>query len=150
VDPSTQFTAFAEELGSLRAKAQKVQEKIRNATATATARNGAVSVTVGPAGALVDLRLTAQAYRQPPETLAALVLSLARRAQQQVGAEVSRAYADLVGERSAAMSVLEEFLPTDPGREDEKPHERTNSRLPRPYRPSGRRSPDTDDCDDSW
>jgi DNA-binding protein YbaB len=152
VDPFDQFTAFTEELDGLRAKAEKVQEEVRNATATARSRDGAVSVTVGPAGALVDLTFTAQAYRQPPETLAALVLSLAERAQRQVGAEVSRAYADLVGESSPAMSVLEEFLPADTGREDPDPRERRNSSLPRPYRPSGRRRPaaDTDDFDNSW
>jgi DNA-binding protein YbaB len=152
VDPFAQFSAFTEELDGLRAKAEQVQEKIRNTTATATARDGAVSVTVGPAGALVGLKFTSQAYRQSPETLAALVLSLAGRAQQQVGAEVSRAYADLVGENSSAMSVLGEFLPADTGREDPESRERTNSSLPRPYRPSGQRRPatDTDDYDTSW
>lgn len=149
VDPFTQFTAFTEELDGLRAKAEKVQEKVRNATATATARDGAVSVTVGPAGALVGLTFTSRAYRQSPEALAALVLSLAADAQRQVGAEVSRAYADLVGESSPAMSVLEEFLPAAEG---EEPPERTNSSLPRPYRPSGRRRPakGADDYDNSW
>lgn len=150
VDPFDQFTAFTEELDGLRAKAEKVQERVRNATATATTRDGAVSVTVGPAGALVDLKFTAQAYRQPPEMLAALVLSLAGRAQRQVGAEVSRAYADLVGEGSPAMDVLQEFLPADTGREDSGPRERANSALPRPYRPSGRRRPADPDDDNSW
>lgn len=152
VDPFAQFSAFTEELDGLRAKAEQVQEKIRNATATATARDGAVSVTVGPAGALVGLKFTSQACRQSPETLAALVLSLARKAQRQAGAEVSRAYAELVGENSSAMSVLGEFLPADTGGEDPGPRAQTNSSLPRPYRPSGQRrpSPDTDDYDTSW
>jgi YbaB/EbfC DNA-binding family protein len=110
-DPIAGFTAEFEEL---KARAEDVQNRIRTASATAQSPDGAATVTVGPGGALLNLAFGNRAYRRPPAALAALVLQLIGTAQKQVSAQVAGAFGDLVGENSAAMGVLQEFLPPVP------------------------------------
>jgi DNA-binding protein YbaB len=107
-DPLAAFTA---ELDGFQAKATAAQERLRSAVATVQAPDGAVSVTVGPSGALQDLRFGPRAYERPPQALSSLVMQLIGRAQQKVSAEVADAFSGLVGENSAARELLDEFLP---------------------------------------
>ncbi|GAB2986352.1 YbaB/EbfC family nucleoid-associated protein [Amycolatopsis acidiphila] len=112
------LAAFDAELQLIKAKAEEVQARLRTASSTMRAPDGAVTVTVGPSGVLQEISFGAGAYQRPPEALSALVMQLVAAAQKAVSAEVSGAFADLVGEDSAAMEVLHEFLP-EPERDDE-------------------------------
>ncbi|HWC83745.1 MAG TPA: YbaB/EbfC family nucleoid-associated protein [Pseudonocardiaceae bacterium] len=107
------------ELAQLKAKADLAQARVREAMETVSAEDGAATVTVGPGGALVDLKFTKRAYQRPPQELAATVMKLVAKGQQKVSAKVMAAFGGLVGENSKAMEVLTEFLPADPGDEDE-------------------------------
>ncbi|WP_246128056.1 YbaB/EbfC family nucleoid-associated protein, partial [Amycolatopsis rhizosphaerae] len=115
-DPIAEFAA---ELEQIRAKAEEVQELVRTASATVRSPDGAVTVTVGATGALTNIAFGPRAYQRPPEALSALVLQTMGAAQKQVATQVSGAFGGLVGENSAAMEVLEEFLPRDPGDGDD-------------------------------
>jgi hypothetical protein len=132
-DPLTEFTA---ELAELKTRAEEVQNRVRAATATVSAPDGAATVTVGPGGALVNIAFTTRAYQRPPQALASLVLSLIGRGQRQVSAQVTEAFAGIVGEDSAAMDVLTEFLPADPEAENQMPQP-----VPEPEEPGAPASP---------
>jgi DNA-binding protein YbaB len=114
------FAALNARIEEMQTKAAAAQEQLENAVATAQSPDGAVSVTLGATGALKDLKFGARAYERPPQALAGLVMQLIGRAQQKVSAEVSEAFGGLVGEDSAAMEVLEEFLPA-PAEDEEEP-----------------------------
>jgi len=138
-DPLAEFTA---ELAELKTRAEEVSERVRKATATVSAPDGAATVTVGPGGALVNIAFTARAYQRPPQALASLVLSLIGRAQRQVSAQVTEAFAGIVGEDSPAMDVLTEFLPADPETEDQVPQPVPEPEEPRaPEHPGSRSVP---------
>jgi DNA-binding protein YbaB len=112
------LAAFDAELQLVKERAEEVQERLRTASSTVRAPDGAVTVTVGASGVLQGISFGARAYQRPPEALSALVMQLVASAQKAVSAEVSGAFADLVGEGSTAMAVLQEFLPERDDEED--------------------------------
>jgi DNA-binding protein YbaB len=111
------LAGFDTQIAQLRARAELAQAEI--SAATVGSPDAAVTVTVGAGGALTDVQFGPSAYTRPPQQLAALVMQLVDRAQQQVSAKVVSAFGGLVGENSAAMDVLTQFLPADPAAEDE-------------------------------
>ncbi|HEX3787335.1 MAG TPA: YbaB/EbfC family nucleoid-associated protein [Pseudonocardiaceae bacterium] len=113
------IASFTEEMSQLKAKAELVQQQIRTANATVSAPDGAATVTVGPGGALVNLTFGERAYQRSPQQLSATVMELIGKAQRQVSAKVVAAFGEMVGENSAAMDVLTEFLPADPAEAEE-------------------------------
>lgn len=117
-DPSV---GIDEQIVQLRARAESVQEEIQTATATVSSPDGAATVTVGAGGAVTDIRFGNRAYERPPQQLAALLMQLLGKAQQQVSAKVVSAFGGLVGDSSAAMDMLTQFLPADPDAEEEQP-----------------------------
>jgi hypothetical protein len=65
----------------------------------------------GPSGVLQEITFGTKAYNRPPESLSALVMQLIATAQKEVSSDAYGAFSGLVGENSAAMSVLQKFLP---------------------------------------
>lgn len=146
-DPLVAFTA---ELDGFQAKVTAAQERLRSAVVTVQAPDGAVSVTVGPSGALQELRFGPRAYERPPQALSSQVMQLIGRAQQKVSAEVADAFSGLVGESSAARELLDEFLPEpepDEGTPRPEsgakflPEEEVDDRPPRPPSPPPQQPP---------
>jgi DNA-binding protein YbaB len=113
------IAGFDAEIAQLKARAESAQEQIESATATVASPDGSVTVTVGASGALTDVRFGQRAYERPPQQLAALLMRMCGKAQQQVSAKVMTAFGGLVGENSAAMDMLTQFLPADPDAEEE-------------------------------
>lgn len=113
------IAGFDAEIAQLKARAESAQEQIQSASATVASPDGAVTVTVSASGALTDVRFGPRAYERPPQQLAALVMQMCGKAQQQVSAKVMTAFGGLVGENSAAMDMLTQFLPADPDAEEE-------------------------------
>ncbi|RJQ76783.1 YbaB/EbfC family DNA-binding protein [Pseudonocardiaceae bacterium YIM PH 21723] len=119
MDPSVDFDKHIE---SLKAKAEEAQQKLRSAEATAVSGDRAVSVSVSPGGSLTNLQFGPKAFTgRTPQQLAAEVMALAGKAQQQVSLKVMDAFSGMVGEGSAAMEMLNQFLPADPQQEPAKP-----------------------------
>ncbi|GAA5170747.1 MULTISPECIES: YbaB/EbfC family nucleoid-associated protein [Amycolatopsis] len=160
-DPVAAFTA---ELEEIQAKAAAAQERLRTAIATASAPDGAVSVTVGPNGALQDIRFGARAFQRPPEALSRLVMELIGRAQREVSAEVAEAFTGMVGENSTARALLDDFLPAaeddeteddsdtftpEPDVVEEPPPPPRAQQPPPPRRRPSRPAPEEDDEDNS-
>jgi DNA-binding protein YbaB len=115
-DPLASLNA---ELEEIKAKAEEMTERLRAASATVRAQDGAVTVTVGAGGVLQEITFGTKAYKRPPEALSALVMQLIAAAQKEVSAEVYGAFGGLVGESSDAMAVLQEFLPEPDEDEDQ-------------------------------
>ena len=109
-DPSGGLDA---QISRLREQAEKVQERITTATATVSSPDESVTVTVGAGGAVTDVRFGNRAYQRPPQQLASVLMQVIGKAQRKVSAEVSTAFAGLVGPDSTAMSVLNQFQPPE-------------------------------------
>lgn len=146
--------AFGAELQLIKERAGEVRARLRTAASTMRAPDGALTVTVGCNGGLQRISFGARAYQRPPEALSALVMQLIAAAQKAVSTEVADAFGDLVGEDSAAMEVLEEFLPGhDEQGEDEPPPTPPAAAPPAPprqqrLRPSQRPAPVGDEDDE--
>lgn len=115
MDASTWLDSYERRLTDVRARAGRAQAALAEITSTVTSRDGAVTVTVSPAGALQGLVLTERADALSRSQLAETVLATARRAQGEAAARVADAVAPLIGGRSAAMGFLRSQLPVPVG-----------------------------------
>ncbi|RZT89108.1 DNA-binding protein YbaB [Pseudonocardia sediminis] len=82
----------------LRDRAERAQAQLEGLTATASSRDGAVTVTVNGSGALLELRFGSRAEEMPRARLADLVLTLSREA----AADASRQVREVVEPVTAA------------------------------------------------
>lgn len=101
VDPADAGSWLADYRGrmeDLRGRAERAQAQLAGLTATASSRDGAVTVTVNGSGALLDLRFGVRAEEMPRARLAELVLSLSREA----AADASRQVREVVEPVTAA------------------------------------------------
>jgi hypothetical protein len=97
-------------LKEITVQAVRAREDLTRAVGTATSRDGAVTVTVGPSGALQGLVLSERTETMTRAQLTALVLETARRAQDDAARRAEAALRPLLGERSEAMAVMREHL----------------------------------------
>ncbi|MGW0516529.1 YbaB/EbfC family nucleoid-associated protein [Crossiella sp. NPDC003009] len=116
-DPMAWLDAQEARIEALQARAEQAKEALATASATATSRDGAVTVTVNPGGVLTDLRLTAKASGLGHEELAAAIMATVRQAQGRAGQQTAAIMATVVGEDSEAMDFVRENLP-EPAEED--------------------------------
>lgn len=70
-------------------------------TGKATSTDGAITVTVGPGGRLVDLDIENSALTMKPEQLAAELVSLARRATRDANGRMHQSIRSVVGREVA-------------------------------------------------
>lgn len=100
------------DLAEMKARAEQTSEQLREASATVAAPDGAVEVTVGPSGALQNIRFGQRAAQLSPDQLSSLAMRLLKKAQAQAGSRMVEALGELVGEQDGAVGALAEFLPT--------------------------------------
>ncbi len=105
------LTAYQQQVRDIGVRAQRAQTELRHVEATTTNHDGAVTVTVNPAGALLRLVLHERADQLTRVQLAEAVLVTARQAQARAAREAIEAVAPLLGERSEAIRVLRAYLP---------------------------------------
>lgn len=72
----------------LRGRAERAQAQLEGLSATASSRDGAVTVTVNGSGALLELRFGSRAEEMPRTRLAELVLSLSGEAAADAARQV--------------------------------------------------------------
>lgn len=110
------LAGYRERLQEIRTRTVRAEAELAGVTGTATSRDGAVTVTVNPAGALQHLVLTEHAEVLSRQQLAAAVLATARQAQVEAARQAEAALVPVLGERSEAKAVLRSHL-TVPGQE---------------------------------
>jgi DNA-binding protein YbaB len=106
---------YQERLREIGARAERAQREIASVEATATSRDGAVTVTVNSTGALQRLVLSERTEAVTRVQLAAAVLATARQAQEDAARQAVAAVAPLIGSDSEAMRVLRSHLPVADG-----------------------------------
>lgn len=113
MDGRAWLASYEERLQDIGGRAERAQRALADVEATATSRDGAVTVTVNPAGALQRLELGERSTALTREQLAAAVQSTARQAQAEAARLAAAAVTPLLGEGSAAMAMFRSRLPED-------------------------------------
>lgn len=108
-------------------RSQEFQEQLQDISETATSRDGAVTVTVNPGGALQDLAFSPRIRQLPEAELAQLTLRMAREAQDRVAHRIAALVEPVSGD-GTALAFLRSQLPpldgTQGGDQDHGRHER--------------------------
>jgi DNA-binding protein YbaB len=131
VDPNQVIASYQREVADITAKAEEAKEQIKNLTGTATSQDGAVTVTVSGAGALLDVSFGSEADGLPRAQLASSIMATARRAQAQASQRILDIMGSLVGEESDAMNFVREQIPSpEEPDEPEPPEELPRSSYP--------------------
>jgi DNA-binding protein YbaB len=105
------LAGYRDRLAALRARTERAQDALAHAEATVTSPDGAVTVTVNPAGALRRLVLSERTTGMTRVQLAAAVLATAHTAQQEAAERAMSAVAPVLGgEGSEAMRTLRSNL----------------------------------------
>ena len=111
MNAQTWVADYRDRLSDMRARAEHAQEALAAAEATVTSPDGAVTVTVNPAGALRKLVLAERTAAMTRTALAAAILATAQTAQARASRVAMDAMVPLLGENSEAMRMLRSHLP---------------------------------------
>jgi DNA-binding protein YbaB len=148
--PDEWMREFETRIADAQAKAAAVQQGLASAQGSASSKDGAVSVTVAPNGALTDLRLTAEAMQKSHAQLASEIMTVAREAQRAAAVHVAETFEQVDGAGSETYRMITEYLPPPEQDEDqpEQPwygYEQEPEAAPEPQRPAPRRDVPEDD-----
>lgn len=113
MDARAWLASYEERLQDIGHRAARAHGALAGIEATATSPDGAVSVTVDPAGALQGLELGERSGDLTREQLAATVLRTARQARAEAARLAAAAVAPLLGEGSTAMAMFRSRLPEE-------------------------------------
>lgn len=109
--PGEDFQLLLEkQVREMQEKAGALQEALGGASATVRSRDGAVSVTIAPNGALQELELGHRACELGPARLTATIMEAVRDGQRQAARTVADSFASIAGEGESA-DVIRSFLP---------------------------------------
>ncbi|QQQ75802.1 YbaB/EbfC family nucleoid-associated protein [Saccharothrix sp. 6-C] len=112
MDPQQWLDNFEAKLADLQRKSADLQENFENSQATASSPDGAVTITVGPNGGLLNIQLGHRATELGSARLTALIMQTAKVAQKQAAQQVMAAFEPL-GEGTEAMRMVSDAIPTD-------------------------------------
>lgn len=115
MDGEQWLASYRGRLTDMGTRAARAQEALAGVSATASSRDGAVTVTVNPVGALQRLSLGERSEGMSRVQLAAAVLATAQQAQADAARQAAAAVAPLIGENSEAMRALRSYLPVTEG-----------------------------------
>jgi hypothetical protein len=113
MDGDQWLASYRERLQEFGARAMQAQRALAGVSASATSRDGAVTVTVDPAGAMQRLVLSDRTETMTRVQLAAAVVATAREARAEAARRATAAVAPLIG--PDATEILRSHLP-DGGR----------------------------------
>lgn len=112
--PGEDFQLVLErQVREMQATATALGDALADAGATVRSRDGSVTVTVAPNGALTNLELGHRACDLGPARLTAAIMSSVRDAQRQTARSVATSFAAIDGEGEAA-DLIRSFLPPEP------------------------------------
>lgn len=141
-------------------RASALQEAFSVAGATVTSRDGAVTVTLEPNGALRSLQLGKRACELGPARLTTTIMDAVRQAQRQTAHSVAGSVESIVG-GGETLDMIKSFLPPEPATgsdadqnkfveppEPEQPPAAPPQPAAPPAKPAPRRRPARDDADE--
>jgi DNA-binding protein YbaB len=121
LDPYAWVNDFTTRAAELQRKNAEVQENLGAVSGTASSKDGAVKVTVGPNGGLMNLQLGHRAVELGAPRLTALILETARQAQKNAATQVIEAFRP-IGEGTQAMAMITDVVEQEFGEEPEEEH----------------------------
>jgi DNA-binding protein YbaB len=121
LDPYAWVNDFKTRAAELQRKNAEVQENLGAVSGTASSKDGAVKVTVGPNGGLMNLQLGHRAVELGAPRLTALILETARQAQKNAATQVIEAFRP-IGEGTQAMAMITDVVEQEFGDEPEEEH----------------------------
>ena len=120
MDPQQWLDNFEAKLADLQRKSADLQENVQNSQATASSPDGAVTITVGPNGGLLNIQLGHRATELGSARLTALIMQTAKVAQKQAAQQVMAAFEPL-GEGTEALQMMSDAIPDDEVEVDTEP-----------------------------
>ncbi|WP_086852356.1 YbaB/EbfC family nucleoid-associated protein [Amycolatopsis kentuckyensis] len=112
--PGEDFQLLLErQVRDMQSKAAALNEALSSAGATVRTRDGAVTVTLAPNGALTNLELGHRACELGPARLTAAIMGAVRDAQRQTARAVADSFATINGDGEST-EMVRSFLPPDP------------------------------------
>ncbi|MEV6642623.1 YbaB/EbfC family nucleoid-associated protein [Amycolatopsis sp. NPDC051371] len=160
--PGEDFELLLErQVRDMQSKAAALSEALSAAGATVRSRDGSVTVTLAPNGALTNLELGLRACELGPARLTAAIMGTVREAQRQTARSVADSFTTINGD-SESTDMVRSFLPPDPPPDADfaAPESAEPERTPPPAAPPARppappaagpaprRRPPADDHDD--
>lgn len=109
MDPYAWVNDFQARAAELQRKSAEAQENLAAVTGTASSKDGAVTVTVGPNGGLTNLQLGHRAVELGAPKLTALILQTAREAQKSASAQVIEVFRP-IGEGTETMAMITDIV----------------------------------------
>nr|WP_042188905.1 YbaB/EbfC family nucleoid-associated protein [Kibdelosporangium sp. MJ126-NF4]CEL18533.1 hypothetical protein [Kibdelosporangium sp. MJ126-NF4]CTQ98017.1 hypothetical protein [Kibdelosporangium sp. MJ126-NF4] len=122
--PDEWMRDFESKIADAQAKAAAVQQGLANAEGSASSKDGTVTITVAPTGALTNVRLTAEAMRMSHSQLAAEIMAVARSAQRSAAVQVAETFEQVNGAGSESYRLITEYLPPAEEEQDDEDLER--------------------------
>lgn len=112
--PGEDFQLLLErQVRDMQSKAAALNEALSAAGATVRSRDGAVTVTLAPNGALTNLELGHRACELGPARLTSTIMGAVREAQRKTARSVADSFAAINGD-SESTDMVRSFLPPDP------------------------------------
>lgn len=103
--PDEWLADFERKVADLQQKATEFKRDLESAGTTETSQDRAITVTVAPNGALLDLRLDDKATQKSAADLAAEIMAVARKARQSAATTVAEAFVPLGGDRDTVQRI---------------------------------------------
>jgi len=110
MDGEQRLADYQHRVGEIERRATRAQSRLATTAETTMSSDGAVTLTVSPAGALLGLTVGPRAEELSRAQLAAAILATAQRAQVAAARQAAEVMRPLLGEDSAAMSLLRSHL----------------------------------------
>ncbi len=112
VDPDQWLNDMQARIVDLKQKSTELAENLANSTATVSSKDGAVTVTIAPTGALQHLELTQKAAGMNPSRLTASIMEAVHKGQRAASEKMVEAFAPL-GAGTESMDLVKSFIPPD-------------------------------------
>ncbi|WNV82144.1 YbaB/EbfC family nucleoid-associated protein [Umezawaea sp. Da 62-37] len=123
VDPEQWLADMHVRMADLQQKSAELTENLAASSATVSSKDGAVTVTIAPTGALQHLELTPRAAGMSPGRLTASIMEAVHKGQRASSEKMVEAFAPL-GEGTESMNLVLSFIPADEDDEGEDIDER--------------------------
>ncbi|HEU5126386.1 MAG TPA: YbaB/EbfC family nucleoid-associated protein [Glycomyces sp.] len=114
-DPEAYMRRFESNIAAMRANADRLQEGLRAANATAASAEGEVTVTVNMSGALQAIEFGPTHRHLSGQGLSDLIMETYREAAAEASSRTVDVMTDILGEDSEALNIMRRYAPEGGG-----------------------------------